>query len=232
MGEVFAITVGIGTVLKAIGSTGIYLKGASSASREVGDIAKRLETTGSVLEAIKKTVETYPPSTIFYNIWEVPAEKVVGNIETTIRELNGKLPLPGTNGKLSNFERAKWPLAREETVLLLDHLQAYTELLSIVLRSLMQYVFMVHVYFIELISCRGSTLSVQDAAKDVEDIITRVGTLPSSKIQRTLPAQRNNFEMPVLPEESASQIADASSDVSNESATQDIVPLRRSRSPE
>ena len=145
MGEVVALTAAIGSILKAIGSTGLYLKSVSGASREVGDITKRVETTETVLLALRKTIEDFPQPAHFYDIWKKPANDVFGDLKTTIEELNSRLPLSGSTGKLSNLQRAKWQLAREETVLLLSHLQAEIQMLTVVQNALVLYVLGLHV---------------------------------------------------------------------------------------
>jgi hypothetical protein len=141
MAEVFAITAGVGSVLKAIGSTGVYLNSAAGASREVQDIAKNMCATEKILKSLEASIETFPQSDYFYDIWSDSAKSVIEDVKTTIEELNSKLPQPRINGRLSTFERVKWPLAREETVLLLEHLKAYIQMLTMVQNALVQYVY-------------------------------------------------------------------------------------------
>jgi hypothetical protein len=77
MAEVFAITAGVGSVLKAIGSTGVYLNSAAGASREVQDIAKNMCATEKILKSLEASIETFPQSDYFYDIWSDSAKSVM-----------------------------------------------------------------------------------------------------------------------------------------------------------
>lgn len=138
MAEAIGIAAGIGSILKAIASTGIYLNGTVGASREAQEIASLVHATEAILKSLKASLKTIHRSNDFYGIWANSTNLVLRNVKVTIDDLNNKLGSQRGTARLNFWAKVKWPLAREDSLLLQQHLQAYMQMLSIVQNAYMQ----------------------------------------------------------------------------------------------
>ena len=64
MADVISMIAGIGSILKAFGSTGVYLRSVSNASKETQLIADQLHATEAVLKALETSLKV-PNPTLF-----------------------------------------------------------------------------------------------------------------------------------------------------------------------
>ena len=138
MAEVVGIAAGIGSILKTLTSTGIYLQGIGSASREAQEVANQVQATEAVLKSLQASLKTVHRSQEFHNIWDESTKLVLANIQSTTDQLNNRLGPQGGKAKLSFWSKVKWPLTREEGLVLQQHMQAYMQMLSMVQNAFMQ----------------------------------------------------------------------------------------------
>jgi hypothetical protein len=138
MAEAFAITAGIGSILKALLATGVYIKSAAGAEREAQEVADRVCATEGILTSLKASLKTTTRPHEFYNVWGESTNLVLDNVKATIQDLNGKFSSQRGVVTLNFWNKVTWPLDREESKMLLEHLQAYTQMLSMAQIALLQ----------------------------------------------------------------------------------------------
>ena len=138
MAEVVGIAAGIGSILKALGSTAVYLNGAASASREAQEIASQVHATEAILKSLRASLKTTHRSDEFYDNWADSTKLVLRNVKVTIDDLNSKLGARRGTTRLNFWAKVKWPLARDDSLMLQSHLQAYMQMLSMVQNAFMQ----------------------------------------------------------------------------------------------
>lgn len=125
MAEVVAIAAGIGSILKALGTSGVYLKSAAGASLEAQAIAQQVHATEAILKSLKASLKTVHRSDDFYRIWAESTNIVLRNVIETVEGLNGKLGAQKGTARLSFWGKVKWPLSRDDSLQLQQHLQGY-----------------------------------------------------------------------------------------------------------
>jgi hypothetical protein len=125
MAEAVGIAAGVGGILKALVSTGVYLNGTASASSEAQAITDQVQATEAILKALEASLRTIQRPDKFYRIWAEPTKLVLGNIKTTVEDLNKTLGAQKGKARLSFWGKAKWPFTREDSILVQQHLQAY-----------------------------------------------------------------------------------------------------------
>jgi hypothetical protein len=125
MAEVVGIVAGVGSILKVLTSTSIYLQGIGNASREAQEVANQVHATEAILKSLKASLKIVHRSQEFYGVWGDSTKLVLQNVKTTTEELNKRLGSQGGKAKLNFWSKAKWPLAREEGLRLQQHMQAY-----------------------------------------------------------------------------------------------------------
>lgn len=153
MAEIVGIAAGIGSILKTLTSTGIYLQGIGSASREAQEFANQVQTTEAILKSLQASLKTIHRSQEFHDVWGESTKLVLANIQTTTDQLNKRLGPQGSKARLSLWSKVKWPLDREEGLVLQQHMQAYMQMLSMVQNAFMQWV-----WFVRFFEMQGLTL--------------------------------------------------------------------------
>jgi hypothetical protein len=68
----------------------------------------------------------------FHDIWGESIKLVLSNAKATIEQFNEKSSSKGGKAGLNVWGKVKWPLQREESVVLQQHMQAYMHMLSMV----------------------------------------------------------------------------------------------------
>lgn len=131
MAETVGIIVGIRSILKALGSTAVYLNSAASASREAQEIANLVHAKEAILKLLKASLETTHRSDEFFDNWAASTKLVLRNVKVTIDDLNGRLSSRRGSARLNFWAKVKWPLARNDLLMLQRHLQAYMKMLSV-----------------------------------------------------------------------------------------------------
>lgn len=132
MAEVIGIAAGVGSLLKTLASTGIYLQGIGTASREAQEVANQVRATEAILKSLQVSFDVVHRSQEFYDGWGESAKLVLTIIKTTIEQVNKKLNSQDGKSILSFWDKVKWSLAREEGLVLQQHMQAYMQMLSMV----------------------------------------------------------------------------------------------------
>lgn len=144
MAEIVGTTAAIGSILKAVVSAGTLIQSISQAPQEARQVADQIEATKAVLKSLQASLKTVNRPPEFLRIWNGSTRVILGNIRTTIEELNGRLGGQGTTPprivKLTFWRRVAWPLDREEGLRLQLQLQTYLQLLAITQNALMKYV--------------------------------------------------------------------------------------------
>jgi hypothetical protein len=125
MAEIVGIAAGIGSILKALNSASVFLQNISSASREAQEVASQVHAT----EAIPRSLLHRPQE--FHDIWGESTKLVLRNVKATNEPLHEKLSSKDGKARLSFWSKMKWPPQREESIVL-QHMQAYMHMLSIV----------------------------------------------------------------------------------------------------
>ncbi|CAN9452482.1 unnamed protein product [Alternaria alternata] len=115
MADVISMIAGIGSILKAFGSTGVYLRSVSNASKETQLIADQLHATEAVLKALETSLKVSPPSSKSYTVWADPMNLVLGKIKSIIDDLNTKLSSQRGVVILSFRKKAMWPFDKDDS---------------------------------------------------------------------------------------------------------------------
>jgi hypothetical protein len=139
MADVISMIAGIGSILKAFGSTGVYLRSVSNASKETQLIADQLHATEAVLKALETSLKVSPPSSKSYTVWGDPMNLVLGKIKSIIDDLNTKLSSQRGVVILSFRKKVMWPFDKDDSEVLLAHLKAHLHVLLIAQTSLTRY---------------------------------------------------------------------------------------------
>jgi hypothetical protein len=139
MADVISMIAGIGSILKAFGSTGVYLRSVSNASKETQLIADQLHATEAVLKALETSLKVSPPSPKSYTVWADPMNLVLGKIKSIIDDLNTKLSSQRGVVILSFRKKIMWPFDKDDSEVLLAHLKAHLHVLLIAQTSLTRY---------------------------------------------------------------------------------------------
>ncbi|KAB2101698.1 hypothetical protein AG0111_0g10452 [Alternaria gaisen] len=189
MADVISMIAGIGSILKAFGSTGVYLRSVSNASKEAQLIADQLHATEAILKALKTSLKVSPPSSSSYATWADSMNLVLGKVRSIIDDLNTKLSSQRGVVRLSFRKKVMWPFDKEDSAALLENLKAYWHMISIAQTSLTS----------------GNAQTVQKSAREIDDMLTQVGNRHPSTIVRT------NAKM-ITPWDSVSQISVQSSE--------------------
>lgn len=87
MAEVVGIAAGIGSILKTLTSTGIYLQGVGSASREAQEVANQAVATEAIPKSLQASLKTIHRSDELYSVWGESTNftnLVFVNVRTTI----------------------------------------------------------------------------------------------------------------------------------------------------
>ncbi len=194
MAEPVSIISGVSGLLKALAATTVYLNGTANASREAQEIANHVRATEAILKSLKASLRTLHRSAEFYNIWSDSTNLVLSNVKATIDDLNSKLGSRGGTLRLSFWTRVQWPLAREDTLMLQRQMQAYMQMLSIVQNAFMQ----------------GNVLTVRTSARNIDDILTEIGTLTSTlsrqSAYQTSVVGSVSSEATIIPSDSVSEV--------------------------
>jgi hypothetical protein len=138
MAEVVGIIAGIGSVLKTLTSTGVYVQGVGSASREAQQLMDQIYATQAILKSLKASLKTVRRSQEFYDVWGGSTKLVLANCQTTIERLNERLGAQSGKVNLKFWSKMTWPLEKEEGMVLQQHMQAYMQMLSMVQNAFLQ----------------------------------------------------------------------------------------------
>jgi hypothetical protein len=138
MAEVVGIVAGIGAILKTLTSTGIFAQNVGSASGEAQEVVRQVHATEAILKSLQASLEVLRQPQEFHDIWVESTKPVMGNVKITVEQLNEKLSSNGGKARLSLWRKAKWPLQKEETVVLQQHMQAYIQMLSMIQNAAIQ----------------------------------------------------------------------------------------------
>jgi hypothetical protein len=130
MAEFGGIVAGIGYILKTLTLTSVFLQNVGSASREAQGIASQMHATEAILNSLQASLMVVHRPQEFPDIWGESTKLILSNIKATTEQLNKKLGLQGGKARLSFWIKVKWPLQREESVILQQHMQAYMQMLS------------------------------------------------------------------------------------------------------
>lgn len=137
--EPLSIATAIVSVLKGIGSAYTFIESLSRADPEAQQVARQLQAAKAILKALKTSLETVYRPPEFLDIWNEPAQLVLSNMRTTIKQLNKKLGRGTAVGSRLGFrQRTSWVLGSEETRTLQQHLYGYLQMLSVVQNALLQ----------------------------------------------------------------------------------------------
>ncbi|CAN9186612.1 unnamed protein product [Alternaria alternata] len=168
MADVISMIAGIGSILKAFGSTGVYLRSVSNASKETQLIADQLHATEAVLKALETSLKVSPPSPKSYTVWADPMNLVLGKIKSIIDDLNTKLSSQRGVVILSFRKKIMWPFDKDDSEVLLAHLKAH-----------------LHVLLIAQTSLTSNAKTIRKSAREIDDILTQVGNQYPSTIVRS-----------------------------------------------
>jgi hypothetical protein len=138
MAEVVGIMAGIGSILKTLTSTGIFLQNVGSASLEAQGVASQVHATESILRSLQASLQVLHRPQEFHDIWGDSTRLVLSNIKAVIEQLNKKLNSNGGKAKLSFWGKVKWPLQREESVVLQQNMQACMQMMGFVQNAFLQ----------------------------------------------------------------------------------------------
>lgn len=138
MAEVVGVVAGIGSILKVLTSAGIYLKGIGSASHEAQAVARQVNATEAILKALQASVDGVHRPRAFFEAWDEPARLVLHDIQVTIEELNLRLGRQNGQVKMGSWDKVTWPFAREESLILQQHMQSYLQMLGMVQNAFLQ----------------------------------------------------------------------------------------------
>lgn len=143
MVEPVSLAASIASILKGVTTACVYLDGVRKASLEAAQVAAQLEGTKAILTALKISIETQHRPSEFLALWGPSAKMVLDNVKVTMELLNNKLgsaSLSGGSVRLSFWNKAIWPLGRQESMVLQQQLQGYLQMLSLVQNGLLQYI--------------------------------------------------------------------------------------------
>jgi hypothetical protein len=134
--EPLTIAASIGSAIKFVASACLYVKGVANASDQAQQVADQLHATKTLLKAVKLSMQAIHRPRHFIDLWTPTTNVIIKNIRESITQLNQRLGGGGTRSLevigLNTWNRLTWPLEREETLVLQQHLQAHMQMLSMV----------------------------------------------------------------------------------------------------
>jgi hypothetical protein len=200
MADIISTIAAIGSILKALGSTGFYFRSVSNAAKEVQLVTKQVHATEAVLKSLKTSLQASLPSSSIHAIWADSTNLVLSNAKEIIDDLNTKFSSQRGIVAMTFRKKMMWPLDKEDSSTLLAHLKSYIHMLNISQTALTRYVTLKGMNSTQLIVSSGNVRTVQRSVQEIDDILTRVGSRCPSTIIRSNPKT-------ITPGDSVSQIS-------------------------
>jgi hypothetical protein len=106
--------------------------------QEAQGVARQVHATEAILKSLQASIQVLNRPQEFHDIWGESTKLVLSNVRTTAEQPNEKLGSKRGKTRLSTWDKMKWPLQREETVVLQQNMQAYMQMLSMVQNAFIQ----------------------------------------------------------------------------------------------
>lgn len=141
MAEVIGTVAAVGSILKALTSTGALIHAISRAPREARLLADQIDATKATLKSLRASLRTMNRSQAFMDLWTDPTRQLLANLKETIDQLNlqlGGKRVSRASPSMSFWSRVRWPFDREETLMLQMQMQSYLQLLGMIQNAFLQ----------------------------------------------------------------------------------------------
>jgi hypothetical protein len=143
MAELVTIALIIGTILGSFKGCFSVVSNISGASHEARNILTYLRAIDAILKSIRAMLRAQHRSQHFLDIWSATTKLVLklvlANVKTAVNQLYERLGgRIARCTRLSVWKQLTWLLARDETHLLLQHLQGNMRMLRMVQNEILQ----------------------------------------------------------------------------------------------